>query len=430
MKKNCISSIDFLGPILNFKIQGNKNFKSSFGGLSSILLFVIAVVAFLGFGKDLFEKKQPRVTFNRITDGEDIQLKYLTDGNFLFSIYDQYTDQQIPDFERRFEVYYDFLDFRGQGMIDTNFRNPFEKCSKEVTQNYTGYLNMDPSTYYCFPKNSKIEVEGVMSQGKSSLVRLQLDYCKNNTNPQKLKTNCIPKADTQKFLESKRIQMNYIIETALIKTNNYKDPSSKYIYSNSINTNALTWTRLNILFKKIIINTDLGFFLDDQQDLSIMALESVTSESIYSPDSDTVFSFLIGNSPWKEIYTRSYIKIQDVFAIMGGFLNASVIILKLIVDYIARPKLVNIFNKIYKFSNMDSMSHKATPIKTKSPLNMYRPSSRHGSNSNNRMLTIETPKRSLPTESAVLKNSRIITVQTDPTTEILKQIKNRSTLLN
>jgi hypothetical protein len=352
---NCILSLDFLGPEVQFNIKNHRIYKTKSGGIASLFLLGVAVLAFLGFGRDIFEKKQPRVTFNRITDDQDIQQKNLTQSNFLFSIYDQYTDQPIPEFDRRFEVYYDFLDFRGEGMIDKNFRNPFEKCTREALKSYSEYLNMLPSSYYCFPKGSEIELMGVMSQGKSSLVRLQLDFCKNNTDVSKgaLKTDCYTREETQKFLSSKRIQMNYIIETANIDSTNYTHPGSRYVYSNSINTNAFSWTRLNILFKKIVVDTDIGFFIEDKKKWEVIALESVTSESYYSPETDTVFSFLIGNSPWKEIYSRYYIKIQDIFAMMGGFLNASIIILKFVVEFTVRPKLVDIFNKIYKYEVSD-----------------------------------------------------------------------------
>jgi hypothetical protein len=369
---NMIRSIDFLGPEVSFNIANHRIFKTRFGGIASLILLALAILAFLGFGRDIFEKKQPRVTFNRITDAEDIQHKYLTDSNFLFSIYDQYTDQPIPDFDRRFEVYYDFLDFRGDGMIDKNFRNPFEKCSEETLKLFTDYLNLEPSSYYCFPKGPEIELMGVMSQGKSSMARLQVDFCKNNTDitKGKIKTDCYSKQETQIFLASNRIQMHYIIETANIDSTNYLKPGSRYIYSNSINTNAFSWTRLNILFKKIVVDTDIGFFVEDKKHWEIMALESIASESIYSPATDTVFSFLIGNSPWKEIYSRYYIKIQDVFAMMGGFLNALFIILKFIVEFIVKPNLVNLFNKIYKYEVYDSFnkSKMKTGIDTNSNL--------------------------------------------------------------
>jgi hypothetical protein len=427
---NCVRSIDFLGPELNFKIQQHRIFKTRFGGIASLLLLGLAILAFLGFGRDIFEKKQPRVTFNRITDDEDIQKKFLTHSNFLFSIYDQYTDEAIPEFDRRFEVYYDFLDFRGDGMIDKNFRNPFEKCSEEALKLYTDYLNLEPSSYYCFPKGSQIELMGVMSQGKSSLVRLQVDYCKNNTDINKgnVKTDCYTREETQKFLSSKRIQMHYIMETANIDSTNYMMPGSRYVYSNSINTNAFSWTRLNILFKKIVVDTDVGFFVQEKLNWQVMALESITSESIYSPETSTVFSFLIGNSPWKEIYSRYYIKIQDVFAMMGGFLNALFIILKFVVEFSARPNLVDLFNKIYKYEVYDSFRRSnvqsvrgITSIATKMNNNFMEPSI--FPDLNNSRLKMTQSDNNIKIEK--IKSDLISENASDSIIQLLKKKKNK-----
>ncbi len=89
-------------------IESNSFMKTKFGAFMSILLFLMVIGAFLGFGIDIFYKFQPRVTFNRNTN-EGIPELNVTDQNFLFSVYDQYTDEQIPDFFRRFAISFDYF---------------------------------------------------------------------------------------------------------------------------------------------------------------------------------------------------------------------------------------------------------------------------------------------------------------------------------
>jgi hypothetical protein len=343
-----LSLIDYLAPSMNFKIQRQRYFKTNFGGFGSLIFIFIAIFAFLGFGRDIFEKKLPNVHFNRIFD-EEIPITNLTESTFLFSFYDQYSDQPIPEFERRFDIYYDFLDFTGEMTIEKNFRIPLKKCSKETLKKFKGHYNRNPDSYYCFPKN--ISLINVATQGYSSLVRIQLDFCQNSTNQNSIssKQNCYTKKETQNFLSSNRIQMEYITNTYSIDTSNYSFPENLLTFGLGIDTSALSWTRLTILFKKIMVTTDTGFLIPDWKNNTVTAYESGNSESIYSPDTDTVFSILIGNSPWKEIYSRRYIKVQDVFAMMGGFLNFSLIFLRIIVEYVERPKLVDIFNNVFRF---------------------------------------------------------------------------------
>ena len=68
----------------------------------------------------------------------------------------------------------------------------FEKCGSEVLEHYKGYFSVDPSTYYCFPKGTNLKLVGILYQGKSAAVRLQVDFCKNNTDPSNgpKKKNC------------------------------------------------------------------------------------------------------------------------------------------------------------------------------------------------------------------------------------------------
>ena len=70
-------------------------------------------------------------------------------------------------------------------------------------------------------------------------------------------------------------------------------------------------------------------------------------------------SHLIGYSRYKETYTRSYIKVQDVFAMMGGFMSAAHLIFRILVRIYVTPRIENIFNSIIKLepiSNKDLVS--------------------------------------------------------------------------
>ena len=53
-----------------------------------------------------------------------------------------------------------------------------------------------------------------------------------------------------------------------------------------------------------------------------------------------------------DIYERDYIKVQDTFAMMGGFINFSFIILKLLVKYVTKPRIIKTFNENYCYSNI------------------------------------------------------------------------------
>ncbi len=118
--------LDFLGPDIGLTIKRNRKFRSNFGGVASLLLILITGATFFGFGRDIFERRKPRVTFNKIIHDETPNI-VMTENNFLFAIYDQQTDEPIPDFERRFHNYYDYLGKIGDGTDNRKEKIPMVK---------------------------------------------------------------------------------------------------------------------------------------------------------------------------------------------------------------------------------------------------------------------------------------------------------------
>lgn len=129
-----LTNIDVLGPDVRLTIQKNKFFRSNFGGFSTLVILGIFLFAFFGFGEDLFHRKKPSVTFNRVINNE-LLLYNLTDDNFLLTINDQVSGGSIPDFDRRFFIYYDYFSIVPGGTSKFNMKVPMQNCT-EVTLNY------------------------------------------------------------------------------------------------------------------------------------------------------------------------------------------------------------------------------------------------------------------------------------------------------
>ncbi len=105
------------------------------------------------------------------------------DNNFLFTIYDQSTDKHYPEFDRMFTLYYEYYDYKGNGTIIKSRKNPFEKCGNETKAKHEKIFRYNPNCYYCFPEKIVIPLKGFSSLGIFNTIRIQVDYCYNNTNP-------------------------------------------------------------------------------------------------------------------------------------------------------------------------------------------------------------------------------------------------------
>jgi hypothetical protein len=348
--------IDLLGPETKLTIEKKSNFKSNFGGLMTLLIILIFIAAFIGFGIDVIQKMKPRVTFNRIKNPRLPEFN-LTDDNFLFTLYDQETDQPIPNFEKMFFVYYDYLSFDIYGTNSHILKNPFHRCTNKTIDKWKAYFAYDPKGYYCLPQDERLLMKGSESTGVLKYLRIMVDYCNNNTDPNKgdVRTDCFTKNKTQTLLKNKRIQMSYMIPDIVVNTFNYTFPAGEVILSDLINTDPYTWSRFTMYFKEIHINTDKGFFIKDIETQYATGIDSTKFENFYTPETDTVFSNRLLFSDWMEVYERDYIKVQDTFAMMGGFVNFSLILIKYLNSYITRTQIVDIFNKNYCYLNTEKI---------------------------------------------------------------------------
>ena len=128
-----LSRLDLLGPLILLRLKGRDRVQTNFGGFLCIFLFLVSISAFFGFGGDLYEKKNPRVTFNKnINDKPEFNLTF---SSFLFTIYDQDTDLQIEELERKFTFQLEYSQFDGNGVL-THTKFYFEKCQEEILEKF------------------------------------------------------------------------------------------------------------------------------------------------------------------------------------------------------------------------------------------------------------------------------------------------------
>ena len=293
MKNSLLKTIDVLGPSISLRVNKDEVFKSKLGGFFTIMAAFISVGVFFGFSRDLITRQNPTVMVNKITyTNPSYQLSHL---NFLYAIYDQESDKIYEELDRKFYSYLDYYLWSGDGTRTTK-RYFLERCSENTIKKWDGYFKSAKSNYFCLPENTSLNITGVYNEGRYTSSRLQVDFCKNNTDPAAgfIKTDCYPRS----FIENNitgRIQMHYIIESSKIDNVNYTNPGSTVVIADTTNTNTNSWNRLKIMFKNIEIKTDNGFLVDDWQPLVFDAVDTIFTENVYSQGTKTIFSHVLAN---------------------------------------------------------------------------------------------------------------------------------------
>jgi len=78
-----IKSFDFLGPSMNFTIKKSSNFRSVFGGLFSLLIYILYLFFFISFGKDMIYKLNPTIISEKLIPNK--HESYYVDNNTFFA---------------------------------------------------------------------------------------------------------------------------------------------------------------------------------------------------------------------------------------------------------------------------------------------------------------------------------------------------------
>ncbi len=59
-----LTCADFLGYTPNIFFKGKTKFQTAFGGLFSIIIFIIIVLTTIGFGEDIYLRQKPSISLN------------------------------------------------------------------------------------------------------------------------------------------------------------------------------------------------------------------------------------------------------------------------------------------------------------------------------------------------------------------------------
>jgi hypothetical protein len=363
MIENFLKSIDFLAPTITLKIKKENSLKSCVGGVLTIVVAIISIMAFMGFGLDLIEKKMPQVNYKK--ELEPTVSLNLTEDSIIFGIVEQTTLQEIPDIDRKIYYYFTLGEIFGNNTPTRVTDYPAEKCSSEVLDKVKKFLLVDQKYYWCIPRNMTFTINGNSLQGKYNMLRLNADICKNSTT----KKDCYSQEYSRTNMG--RLKMQYIIKDSYADNYNYTEPGIQTIYVNDPMTNTNTMSRQLIYYKTIDYYTDIGWIVQNLRNQEYKAIDRIDQLYIPALNSTTLFSHMFINSFYKDIYSRSYIKIQGVFAYIGGFISLAFKIMSVLTYYLVEPEMIKIFsdsllnlqNSQNKKSNYSS---KITSVRSKS----------------------------------------------------------------
>ena len=338
-RKFSFSSIDFFGLSYNFNIDGEETHKTNSGAFFTIFYFVIIIGLFFGFGVDLYQRKRPKVSnSNKIVDYQETMLSN-NNFTFAFRVEDRTGAMIQNDSIVSLELTYFYYIMGKDGAWKSIFSDilPFKKCGEfNLTKEKEVFYNISLASWYCVDfDNFKIGgnwdgnfVYGLIVNTK------QCQYSKNKT--------CLKEDDLKLSFQDELTGSNYFYSflymEALPEMDNFEKPINTHLINKYDLLNLKLTKRSIHFYKQVTAENDKGWFISDLENLNYYSSDSIISDFSLKEEfsQDVLYTHLIYLRNKIDIYNRSYTKIQEVIANIGGFTKIFFSILSYIYLYLGK----------------------------------------------------------------------------------------------
>ena len=316
--------LDVFGTHPRFTINGNKKFNTYFGCFITIICSGIISLFFIIYINDVINHSKPKLLTSIYSDAKSNKT-LITGKDFIITLslqfpnYSNYINDKIYNIEAGMYINKDNIESRKQLELI--------KCSEykfEIIPEY--FKNLDLNNLFCL-KNFKFST------------------CKNST-----KNN--NKCESKELIEL-TLSGGYIgifMSDKNVIPNNFTIPYE--IYGKNLFTTFSYKQYIDywIYFKNMEVYTDTGYFFMSKHKNSFISYE--TSETYIDYRENDAFA-LVGLRKYnkREVYERSYTKIQEAAANAGGIVKITTLIGEFVVYFFRQILYRNFLIQFFKFKN-------------------------------------------------------------------------------
>lgn len=352
-----LRSLDFLSSKPEILLFGEKQQKSYFGAVLSILNYTACMVLMIWFFQDWLFSSKPQLIQTIYSDlNTNVSLsQYPIAFNLLDGSFKPFLNQ-----ERIFGV--EGLQYNSSKK--DSFSIQLTKCNNNSFGDYSDLFSGIPyiETFFCVPPNQfNLFLSSVYGSPTERSIHFVFNKCTNETyydwlgNLNSNRSDCY--SNEEREIKLSEVFLSYHTVVSSIDHES-KVPTTTQLKSIFLPISTLIFKRFYIYFKHIDYFTDTGImmksieklsfsqfdFLETNLDLVKSSLMKFAQISMYTSGSDV-------------IYQRSYQKVQQTFASMGGIFSALTIISSFIVSIHSQISIfTSLSNIFFDFGNSQQKS--------------------------------------------------------------------------
>jgi hypothetical protein len=373
---NLIRNFDFFGTTFQFTTFKHRKFRTVGGGLYSITCGIIMITFCFLFGRDLFYKKNAKIISQITIPDNYSDLFILTPENFVLAW--RLSDDYSKSVNFSHIIYPSIKYFRqifnssGQFLLEETSLE-ITKCSRENSKVSEFYKKYDIEDWFCldFNKYKNLTLGGFWDGTFVNYLQISLFACKNES-PFFNNVTCTDFENLNSFLmKNNSIYIDFLFPEFYFdaddQDNPFKISYKSYYYQLDLNVRKTD----RLFLKKGHLKDDQGWILNSLKEMTIYGFAEINDE-IYFNDpknfgkenlSSKLYEIILYTQKKFDYYQRSYMKIQDLSALIGGFMKFLLIFDKffsLLFNNLIRDSLI--YNEIFDFSseteNLETTSFK------------------------------------------------------------------------
>ena len=356
-----IKKIDFLYQEAHFTFNknGDAGLKTLFGGILSLIAIIFSISISIYFLIRLLLKKDATVILSTKQDS-NINLLYSNKFPILFRLSDRVSHplNDLDLYELRVNFWYSKPQLDDEIQVQQYTNLTFKKCNiYEHFNEYKKYFvhDKDLDSFFCLdPRNDNETLYGIYGD-RNPFSYFQFEYylCNNKT----MNNQCLSKEEMKTILDDAYLVIRYInynIES------NKKNVKSISIKSERIPISYSVYKRIWITFKTIEFITDNGIMFskyskDIFHQLSSLRVDSDLRDIENGNVPGHFFSITFSLNGEVSIFNKSYLKLSNLLATIGGLIKIITFTAQLINYYNAQnsyyKKIIKDFlieNNIYR----------------------------------------------------------------------------------
>ncbi len=345
---------DTFGSTIELQFEKQAKYNTIFGGILTIITYALTIALIISLCESLVFKDNPR-TNSSILYKKYMPQIHLEKDDIKFGI-GYYTSSVQEFYDPRYFTYTfrkfildkrDGFSITKPSIKSTECKN-LEKFWVSPRYNFTDLAKSNQmDNFFCF-QNQNHTAEGSFSENYFENFQVDMYRCKNSTKEKPSNTTCVSDEEINTKLLGGFFEFIYV--NKYIDTTDFENPVKEYMETYFITTDPFNSRFVDIYFKTVNITTDIGLVFEDKRSKKYVMYDYTREQSDINSAKSKIVSFFINSSKNYLQVNRSYFKLTDMAAIVGGIFNVYMVVGEKLSKFFSEDQIkIKILNTLFFF---------------------------------------------------------------------------------